>query len=63
MKRSLVALSLAVLATAGCVTVTGPADGFKFDGMQPAYPEQEYVGRREYAGCCQQENAIRIQPG
>jgi hypothetical protein len=63
MKRSLVALSLAVLATASCVTVTGPAEHFKFDRMQPDYPEQEYGGRREYAKSCPQENAIRIQPG
>lgn len=62
-KRSLVAVSLAALATAGCVTVPGPDDYFKFDGLQPAYPEREYDGRRQYAGCCQHHNAIRIQPG
>jgi hypothetical protein len=62
MKRSLVALSLAALATAGCVTVPGPADYFKFDGMQPAHPELEYGGgRRQYAGSWQQDNTIRIQ--
>ena len=63
MKCSLVALSLAVLATAGCGTVPGPAEYFKFDRMQPAYPEQESDGRREYAEGCQYDNAIRIQPG
>jgi hypothetical protein len=34
-----------------------------FDRMQPAYPEQEFDGRREYAEGCQPDNAIRIQPG
>lgn len=63
MKRSLVALLLAAIATAGCVTEPAPGDYLKFDGMQPAYPEQGYFGRRAYAGCCQQDNAIRIQQG
>jgi hypothetical protein len=62
MKRSLVALSLAVLATASCATAPGPAQHFEFDRMLPAYPEQEFDGRREYAGGCQHDNAIRIQP-
>jgi hypothetical protein len=62
MKRSLVALSLAVLATASCATAPGPAEHFKFDRMQPANPEQEYDGRSEYAKGCPQDYAIRIQP-
>lgn len=63
MKRSLVVLSLAVIATASCATAPGSVQHFKFDRMQPAYPEQEYDGRREYAKGCPQDNAIRIQPG
>src|SRR4051794_25852943 len=61
MKRSLVAVSLAALAVASCVMAPGPAD-YLFDGMQPAYPEQDHFGRRAYAGWCQKDNA-RIQPG
>ena len=63
MKRSLVALLLAALATAGCVTDPERGDYLKFDGIQPAYPEQDYFGRRAYARCCQQDKAIRIHPG
>jgi hypothetical protein len=63
MKRSLVALSLAVLATASCATAPGPAEQFDFDLLQPASPEQEFDGRREYAGGCHFDDAIRIQPG
>ena len=63
MKRSLVALSLAVLATASCAMAPGPAEQFDFDHMQPAYPEQEFEGRREFAGGCDYDDAIRIQPG
>jgi predicted small secreted protein len=63
MKRSLVALSLTVLATAGCATAPGLGEQFNFDRMQPAHPEQEFDGRREYAGGCRYDNATRTQPG
>ena len=63
MKRSLVALSLAVFATASCAMAPKPAEQFDFDRMQPASPEQEFDGERQYAGGCYYDNEIGIQPG
>jgi hypothetical protein len=64
MKRSLVALSLAGLATTSCATAQrGPTDNFNFDGTLPAYPELEIDGWRNYAGGSEHDNAVQIRLG
>ena len=64
MKYSLVALSFAALALAGCAMgPRAPIEHFEFDRLLPSSPELEQDDLRDYAAGFEQEIGIQIQRG
>ena len=64
MKSSLIALSVAALATAALAAVQPDAKDEKaFDRSLPTYPELGFDGWRNNAGDSEKDNAVRIMLG
>jgi len=64
MKRSLIALSVAALATAALAAVQPDAKDEKaFDRSLPTYPELGFDGWRNDAGDSEKDNAVKTMLG